>query len=189
MKTFSKILLWLWRWKITGALQPEIKKCVVIAAPHTSMWDFFFGRLGFYSKGVYKVNFMIKKEVFKFPLGLLLKWLGAIPVDRSKNNNTVIWISKMFSERKTFILLITPEGTRKRVENWKRGFYQIAMNANVPIVLGYVDYKKREGGIGPVFYPTGNYERDLEKIQEFYIDKTARFPENFSVLAKSQKNL
>lgn len=181
MKTFSKILLWIWGWKITGAIPPDLKKCVIISAPHTSMWDFFFGRLGCYSKGIYKINFMIKKEIFKFPLGGLLRWLGAVPVDRSKNNNTIVWISKMFSEREKFMLLVTPEGTRKYVETWKRGFYHIAQNAKVPIVLGYMDYKKKEAGFGSLFYPTGNYEEDLKKIQEFYFDKTAKFPANFNL--------
>ncbi|MFH0865923.1 MAG: lysophospholipid acyltransferase family protein [Bacteroidota bacterium] len=184
MKTFSKIILWIFGWKIKGTLPPDLKKCVIIAAPHTSMWDFFYGRLGCYSKGICKINFMIKKEMFRFPLGGLLKWLGAIPVDRSKNSNTVIWISKMFYERESFMLLVTPEGTRKYVENWKRGFYHIAQNAKVPIVLGYVNYKKKEGGFGPVFYPTGNYAEDLKKIQEFYLDKTAKFPENFNLSGK-----
>jgi 1-acyl-sn-glycerol-3-phosphate acyltransferase len=185
MKTFSRIILWLLGWKITGGIPAEVKKCVIIAAPHTSMWDFFYGRLGFYSKGVYKVHFMIKKEIFKFPLGALLKWLGALPVDRSKNNNTVIWISKKFLESPTFMLLVTPEGTRKRVENWKRGFYHIAQNAKVPIVIGYVDYKNKKAGMGPVFYPTGNYETDLKEIQEFYLDKTAKYPENFNLTGKT----
>jgi 1-acyl-sn-glycerol-3-phosphate acyltransferase len=187
MKTFSKIALWISGWKVKGSLPPELKKCVIIAAPHTSMWDFYYGRLGFYRKGIYKINFMIKKEMFKFPLGWLLKSLGAVPVDRSKNSNTVIWISKMFYERESFMLLVTPEGTRKYVEKWKRGFYHIAQNAKVPIVLGYLNYGKKECGMGPLFYPTGNYEEDIKKIQEFYLDKTAKFPENFNLSEKYRK--
>lgn len=181
MKTFSKIMLWLWGWKITGSLPADLKKCIIIAAPHTSMWDFFFGRLGFYWLGIPKIHFMIKKEIFKFPLGALLKWLGAIPVDRGKNNNTVLWASKMFQERESFFLLITPEGTRKYVEHWKRGFYHIAVHAKVPIILGYVDYQKKKGGIGPVFYPTGNFDQDIKEIQKFYFDKTAKFPDQFNL--------
>jgi 1-acyl-sn-glycerol-3-phosphate acyltransferase len=179
MKTISKILLWISGWEVKGSIPPEVKKCLIIAAPHTSMWDFFYGLLGFYCKGIYKVHFMIKKEMFKFPLGWLLKSLGAVPVDRGKNNNTVVCITKFFNERESFKLLVTPEGTRKYVEKWKKGFYLIAQNAKVPIVLGYLDYKKKECGMGPLFYPTGNYENDLKEIQKFYLDFTAKFPKNY----------
>lgn len=184
MKTISKILLRLSGWKIQGDIPADIKKCVIISAPHTSMWDFYYGRLAFYSKGIYKVHFMIKKEMFKFPLGGLLRWLGAIPVDRKKNNNTVVWITKKFHESDSFLLLITPEGTRKYVENWKRGFYQIAQNANVPVLLGWIDYKKKEAGMGPLFYPTGNYDTDIHEIQKFYIGLNAKYPENFNLTNK-----
>ena len=177
----SHIILKIAGWKMTGRLPEDVKTAVFIAAPHTSNWDFLIGRAGLYQLGIKKINFLIKKELFKFPLGPIIRLLGAIPVDRSKNNNAISEIGKMFNKNKKLFLLITPEGTRKLVTQWKKGYYQIAMNAEVPIVLTYVDYGKKEGGIGPVLYPTGNYEEDFKFISDFYKTKTAKFPENFNL--------
>jgi 1-acyl-sn-glycerol-3-phosphate acyltransferase len=187
-KFLAKIFLKIIGWKITGEMPAGLKKCVLIAAPHTSGWDFLIGRAGFYSKGVRKIKFLIKKEMFKFPLGGIIKSLGAIPVDRSRNNNAIIAIGKMFSENENFLLMITPEGTRKYTDNWKKGFYHIAETAGVPIVLTYVDYGKKEGGIGPALYPSGNYEEDFKIITDFYKSKTAKFPENFNLSPQYNKN-
>ena len=173
-------------WQIKGHLPAGLKKCVIIAAPHTSMMDFVIGRLGFYRIGLKKVSFLIKKELFKFPIGLLLKAFGGIPVDRGKKNNTITLISKMFVEKQDLLLLIAPEGTRKLVKNWKKGFYHIAVNVNVPIVLSFIDYKKKEAGIGSVLYPTGNYENDLKFIEDYYRNITAKYPENFNLSAENR---
>ncbi|HNW98443.1 MAG TPA: 1-acyl-sn-glycerol-3-phosphate acyltransferase [Bacteroidales bacterium] len=187
MRIISAILLWVSGWKIKGSFPADIKKCVIISAPHTSGWDFFYGRIGTYYLRVTHLKFMIKKEMFKFPLGGLLKALGAIPVDRKANNNTIIAIDKMFNENENFRLIITPEGTRKLNKNWKKGFYHIALSAKVPIVMSYVDYRKKEGGIGPVLYPTGNYEEDFKIITDFYKTKTAKYPENYNLSPQHQK--
>lgn len=187
-RLFSRFILWLMGWKIYGNSTEEMRRSVIIQAPHTSNMDFVIGRLGFSSKGI-AVSFLIKKEAFFFPLGCILKAMGGIPVDRSRSSNLVNQIAALFREKQNLSIVITPEGTRKLNPNWKKGFYFIARQAEVPIVLGYLDYKKKEGGLGPVFYPTGDYEKDLAAIQEFYRDKTARFPENFNLSPQNIVNV
>lgn len=186
MKKIAKFILWLSGWKLVGEKEAHMNKCVFIEAPHTSMWDFLWGRLGLWQLGI-KVKFFIKKEMFVFPLGPILKFLGGIPVDRGKNSKMVDQIVEMFNKSETFSLVITPEGTRKYTEHWKKGFYYIAVKANVPIYLGYLNYEKKEGGAGKIFYPTGNYEKDLVEIQEFYKDKVAKYPENFHLSKQYHK--
>jgi 1-acyl-sn-glycerol-3-phosphate acyltransferase len=185
LKIISRIYLKLIGWNIKGSFPEGLKKCVIIAAPHTSMLDFIIGRAAFYGMGINKISFLIKKEAFKFPLGGIIKALGGIPVDRGKSNNMVVAIARQFKEKENMLLIITPEGTRKYVEVWKKGFYHIAENANVPIVLSYVNYREKEGGIGFVLYPSGNYDEDIKIIQEFYKDKTARYPEMFNLSPKN----
>jgi len=186
-KFISYIILKLIGWNIYGALPEGLTKAVLIAAPHTSNWDFVIGRAGLYSLGLKKVKFLIKKEWFKFPAGAIIKALGALPTDRSKNNNTIALVSKMFEEQDNLLLLITPEGTRSLVEHWKKGFYHIATAAKVPVVMTFVDYGRKEGGIGPVLYPTGNFEEDMKVIEAFYKTKTAKFPENFNLSSQHNK--
>lgn len=140
------------------------------------MW----GWLGFNSIGV-DVRFLIKKESFFWPVGGILKKLGGIPVDRHKNNNMVEQISNLFNHHESLVITITPEGTRKKVEHWKKGFYYIALHAKVPIILGYLDYKEKKGGIGPIIWPSGNYQDDWKGIEEFYKGKHARHPEKFNL--------
>ncbi len=180
MKWISKIIFRLMGWKLKGLLPQDIKKCVILAAPHTSNMDFILGRLAYFILGV-PVKFLIKKESFKPPLGGLLKRMGGIPVDRSRNNNLVGQVAGLFNKSEVLYVVITPEGTRKLVHNWRKGFYYIALKANVPIALGFMDYGKKEGGIGPVFYPSGDYEADFETIRAFYRTKTARYPEKFNL--------
>lgn len=187
LKFLSLLFLKIIGWKITGEMPVGLKKCILIAAPHTSGWDFLIGRAGFYSLGIRKIKFLIKQEMFKFPLGFFIKSMGAIPVDRSRNTNAINAISKMFAENENFLLMITPEGTRKYTTNWKKGFYYIAETAGVPIVLTFVDYAKKEGGIGPTLYPSGNYEEDFKIITDFYKSKTARYPENFNLSPQHRK--
>jgi len=186
-KIISKLYLKIIGWEIKGSIPADIKKAVVISAPHTSQWDFVIGRAAFYSMGVTTIHFMIKKEMFRFPQGALLRSLGAIAVDRGKSNAVLLAIHRMFENREDFLLLITPEGTREYTANWKRGFYQIAMNEKAPIVLSYIDYAKKEGGIGPVIYPTGNYDEDFKLICDFYKDKSAKYPEKFNLSAQYKK--
>ena len=167
-------------WKVENSLPEGITKCVVIMAPHTSMWDFVLGRLGFFVLDI-KVKFLIKKEMFFFPLGPFIKWMGGIPVDRSKSSNTVDYISGLFAQHKSLYFTITPEGTRKHVDHWKKGFYHIARKARVPIALGYLDYGKKQGGIGKVFDPSDNFDDDFIIIRNFYSGIVAKHPEKYNL--------
>jgi len=186
MKFFARILLWLLGWKIKDTLPPEIKKCVIIAAPHTSNFDFFIGRLAYWYTGL-KISFLIKKESFNFIMGPMLVASGGIPVDRSKNTHLVDRVAEMFNTRDSFYVAITPEGTRQLTPKWRKGFYHIALKANVPIALVYVDYKKKEGGYGPIITPSGDYEKDLKIIQDFYKTITPKYPKksNLSPITKT----
>jgi len=166
----KKICLWilkLFNYKIDVENIPKEKKYVLLFAPHTSWTDFAIGKIALTAMGV-KPTFLIKKELFFSPFGNYLRYLGGYPVDRKRAQKLTDILAEYMQEKEEVVLLITPEGTRNRVETWKRGFYYIAQNAGVPIALGYLDYRNRKGGIGPVLEPTGNYEADLEEIQKFY---------------------
>ncbi len=181
MRTFSGLILKLFGWKIVGEIpENNVKQSVILAAPHTSNLDFFIGRLTYFELKT-PVRFLIKKESFENPLGWLLKKSGGIPVDRSKRNNLVDEVASLFSQHEVLNVIITPEGTRKLVTNWKRGFYYIALKANVPIVLGFLDYKNKEAGFGPILHPTGDFDADFKVIEDFYRSKTARYPEKFNL--------
>lgn len=180
LKLISKIVLWICGWKIVGNIPDDIRKCVIIVAPHTSNLDFIVGRLAYYILDV-NVKFLIKKEAFKFPVKRTLTSLGGIPVDRSQRNDIVNQVVELFNKNESLVVTITPEGTRKLNKKWKKGFYHIATAANVPVILGFLDYKNKRGGVGPVFYPTGDYEKDLKEIEQFYLDKTGRHPSNFNL--------
>lgn len=182
MKLIAKLLFFITGWKQVGTYPKELKKSVMIAAPHTSNWDFLFARAAFFIMDV-PVKVTVKKESFKGPMKLLLNWFGAIPIDRNrkadslnKKNNLVNAMIELF-ERDELVVLITPEGTRNYAPRWKTGFYHLAVGAKVPIVLGYLDYKDKHAGIGPVIYPSGNIEEDLEIIMDFYRTKVGKYPE------------
>lgn len=180
MKTLSKFILYLTGWKIVGTFPEGVKQCIIIEAPHTSNLDFIWGRLCFYTLGI-PVKFLIKKEAFSFPFGPILRKMGGIAVDRQKNSNKVLEVASLFRKHPELILAITPEGTRKKNSHWKKGFYYIAQHAKVPVIIAYIDYKERVGGIGPLIYPSGDYRADMAIISDFYRDKTARHPEQFSL--------
>jgi len=181
----SKAILRLFGWNTNGALPDGIKKAVVVSAPHTSYWDFVVGRLTFWAIRI-NIRFLIKKESFVFPLGWLMERIGGLPVDRGKfKSNMVSQVVQMFREHDELVVVITPEGTRRRVEHWKKGFYLIAMEAGVPLALSFIDYRTRTGGVGPVFHPSGDYEKDMIFIQDFYRDKTPCHPERFNLTKKS----
>ncbi len=175
----SKIIFWFTGWKVKGDYPREIKKAVLIAAPHTSNWDFLFSRAGLFIMKA-PVRFIIKQEWVKGPIGFLLKKLGAIPVDRNAKNKSLSFVDQvidLYNQHDELIIMIAPEGTRKLVKKWRSGFYYMAMNAKIPILLGYLDYKNKLAGVGGVIYPSGDYESDLEKIKSFYKTVTAKYPE------------
>lgn len=186
MKWISALVFKIIGWKIKGRIPPEIKKCVILAAPHTSNMDFFIGRLAYFILDV-PVKFLIKKEAFKNPVfnKLLLK-MGGIPVDRGRSSKLVDELAVLFEKHDTLNMVITPEGTRRLVHQWRKGFYYIALKANVPIALGFADYAKKEAGFGPLLYPSGDFDADFETIREFYRHKTAHRPENFNLSPQYQ---
>lgn len=177
----SLLLLKLSGWKYIGET-PVDKKFVVISVPHTSMWDFVWGKFAFSVKGVNPVIF-IKKESFFFPLGILLRMLGARPVNRGRGAvGLVEQVIHYFETNDTFQVCITPEGTREKVSKWKRGFYFIAKKANVPIYLGLVDYKHKILTIGERFMPTDDINADMLYIKAYYKkhNPQAKHPEKFT---------
>jgi 1-acyl-sn-glycerol-3-phosphate acyltransferase len=175
MKILAWLILKLLGWKIKGEV-PAIKKFVAIMAPHTSNWDFPIGMSVVYYLGI-KIRYLGKKELFDSPFGWIFRITGGIPVDRSSANNIVTQVVDYFNSSEQLILGLAPEGTRDYVPEWKTGFYFMALKANVPIVLCYLDYAKKEAGIGQVFYLTGNMEEDLNKIKDFYRTITGKHPE------------
>jgi 1-acyl-sn-glycerol-3-phosphate acyltransferase len=174
MRGLARIVFRFTGWKPAGK-RPDISRCVIIAAPHTSNWDFLYTLCLAFILEI-KPFIMMKADWFRWPLGPFLRWFGAIPVDRSKSTHVVARSIQAFREHPRMVLLVPPAGTRSKVMYWKSGFYHIARGANVPIVLGYLDYRRKVGGIGPVVHPTGNMERDMKIIKAFYADITAKYP-------------
>ncbi len=174
----SRFVLKLFGWKV---VKPNIeeKSYVIIAAPHTSNWDFVIGRFGVSSVGIPQ-KVLMKKEWFFFPLNFFFKALGALPIDRKGSIKMVDYIIELFKQKDDFIFSISPEGTRSYVEKWKTGFYHIATKANVPLVFGRLDYKKKVLEFSEVFYPTGNFEKDFVEILKYFSDTKGLYPERFN---------
>lgn len=163
-------------WRGVGST-PEEKRFVLIGAPHTSNWDFPI-MLMVVLKLRLHVHWMGKKSLFRFPFGPLMRWLGGIPIDRSRKSNTVQQLVELYREQEELVVLIPPEGTRSRVERWKTGFYHIANEAGVPILMGYLDAASKQAGLDDFFHPTGDAEKDIGEIRAFYADKRGIRPEN-----------
>lgn len=176
MRKFSRFIFKLFGWEIDKTSPEGIKKCVVCMGPHTSNYDFIIGRLAFVQYGV-KGSFLIKKELFFLPLGWILRGMGGIPVDRKGVNNFTDQAVKYFDENESMFMVFTPEGTRSYNPKWKKGFYYIAQKANVPIYLGYIDYKNKKGGFLELFQPTGDVDKDINYIKSRLSQFEGRFPE------------
>ncbi|MCP4487150.1 MAG: acyltransferase [Gammaproteobacteria bacterium] len=178
LKAYGYIFLTLSGWRVVNQ-PPAIAKFVVIAAPHTSNWDFpiFMATAGYLRANI---SFLGKHSLFEGYFGGLFYWLSGIPVKRESNAASAVvdQVVKVFSESENLILGIAPEGTRGRVEKWKTGFYRIALAAGVPIVPGYVDSSTKTIGFGETFTPTGDMAADLILLQGFYKDKTGVNPQN-----------
>jgi len=181
MKKFiGKWILKLTGWKLNVPEEYRIKKGVMVGAPHTSNWDILYTLAGMWA-AEYRPKFFIKKEWMDKPvIGQIIKWLGGIPVDRSKRNNLVDYSVELLKKEKELILLVPVEGTRSRVKEWKKGFYHIARKADMPVILAYLDYGKKEAGVGKIMHLTGDFEKDMEQIEEFYKDVTAKYPEKYN---------
>ncbi len=161
-------------WKIEGS-KPDLPRYVIIAAPHTSNWDFIYTLcLAFILR--LDAVIMMKDAWFRWPLGPLFRWLGALPIDRSRANQVVTQSIAKFHQRDRLVLVVPPSGTRKRVFYWKTGFYHIASGAGVPIALGFLDYRRKVGGFGPIVQPTGDIDADMAVIRNFYRDISGKYP-------------
>jgi len=179
MRKLSTFILKKLGWKTAGITNYS-RKCVLCVAPHTSNWDLILGKLIYSSIGR-KASFLIKKTWFFFPMNLIFNAAGGIPVDRSKKTSLTEQMAELFAKKDEFELAITPEGTRKKSAEWKRGFYYIALAANVPIVIVVLDYKDKTAYFKAEFYPTGDADKDIAEIQSYYTQATGKHQENFSL--------
>jgi len=178
-KILANIVLFVSGWKSSYNTDFDKDRCVMLAAPHTSNWDFLFAMAIFWKHDV-KVKFFIKDGFTKGIHGGFFRWMGAIGVDRTKKNNLVDYAIDLFNENEKLVMLIPAEGTRKRVDKWKKGFYHIAKGANVSVALGYLDYKKKIAGVDKIIKLKGNFEVDMKIIEDFYKTKNAKFPELYN---------
>jgi len=180
MQKFCIFLLKLLGWNYELSVEiPD--KTVICVAPHTSNMDYIIGII-FYKAAIGSTpHVLMKKELFLFPFSRLFKSMGGIPVDRKKKTSVSDQMVELFNSEKRFRLAVAPEGTRQRTGQWKTGFYYIAMNANVPITLAYIDYSKKEVGVKKVFSPTGDYQSDIEEIKNYYKDVRAKYPGKFAI--------
>lgn len=174
---FGRTGLRLMRFRIVADL-PDLKQFVVIGAPHTTNWDFVVAMLLLFTTGI-RIHWLGKHTIFRWPFGGFMRALGGIPVDRRQAADIVGQAVAQFRTHERFALGLSPEGTRSRTERWKSGFYRIATTAGVPIILGVIDFRRRELRLGEVFHPTGDYEADLVRIRAIYRPDQAKYPEKF----------
>jgi 1-acyl-sn-glycerol-3-phosphate acyltransferase len=161
---------------------------VVIAAPHTSNWDLLFMLAVSYVLGV-KPSWLGKRELFRWPLGWVLRRLGGIPVDRGARQGVVGAAVARFAESRRLFLVVPPSGTRARASHWKSGFYHVARGAGVPIVCAYLDYRERVGGVGLVLTPSGDVRADMDCIRAFYASKRGKYPEQATPVRLREEEL
>lgn len=165
-------------WKFSGTDFPDERKFVLIVAPHTSNWDFVVGIMAMYAIGL-RGTFLGKDSLFRFPLGLLMRWLGGVPVDRSSKNDAVTQTVELVERSERIIIALAPEGTRKKVERWRTGFYHIAQKARIPILPVTFDFSRREVRLFPLFTPTGDADTDLAALRGHFTAEMAHTPSNW----------
>ncbi|WP_299621735.1 1-acyl-sn-glycerol-3-phosphate acyltransferase [uncultured Tenacibaculum sp.] len=172
---FHKIL----GWKIVGAFPKDLKKYIIIGAPHTSWKDFPIAIL---TRNVIQIpiDFVGKASLFKPPFGFIYRWLGGTPVDRTKSNNFVDSVVQIYNEKEEFRLALSPEGTRKYTKKWKTGFYYIAKGANIPVVMFAFDFKNKQIVVAEPYHVTDSIEKDFDAFLEFYKDIVPAKPEQFN---------
>ncbi len=164
----------------------DISKCVMIAAPHTSNWDLVYALAAYDMMGI-PMRFTLKDQLMKFPFNLIFSPVGAIAIDRSpkvaggERKSMVEAMTDLFNQNEHLNIMVTPEGTRSRREKWKTGFYYVAVNAKVPIGLGYLDYENKVAGVGGMVYPSGDIKKDMKEIVNFYRNIKGKHPEKFSI--------
>jgi 1-acyl-sn-glycerol-3-phosphate acyltransferase len=185
-KLIARILFSLAGWTMDKNIPKEVNRCVIIAAPHTSNWDLYYARLAFYLMDI-PLHFTIKREWLRFPFGPLTRALGGIGIDRrpkvagEERKSMTEAMADLFVKHPRLAMMVTPEGTRAHRTEWKTGFYYVALNAKVPIALGYLDYGRKHAGVGPIIHPSGDLEADMRKIMDFYRDITPKHRDRFSL--------
>ena len=180
LRLFSQTFLRLTGWQLDGQLPPDTPRCVVIAAPHTSNWDLPYTLMVAFALRL-NIYWMGKSSLFRFPFGALMRWLGGVAVNRSKASNLVALSAQAMRDADgPMQLIIPPEGTRGKTRHWKTGFYFIAQQAQVPIVLAYMDYQRKVSGLGPIFRPTGDVDADMAVIKAFYAPIKGRNADQFA---------
>ncbi len=179
LRSLSVVYLKLAGWKVEGSLPPGAHKSVLIAAPHTSNWDLPYTLMVAFVLRL-DVYWMGKESIFKPPFRGIMKWLGGISVRRESANNLVAASADAIKAADGPVqLIVPPEGTRSKARYWKTGFYYIAVGAQVPIVLAYLDYERKVGGLGPLFMPSGDIEADMVTIKAFYAPIKGKNPDQF----------
>ncbi|MEM1320073.1 MAG: 1-acyl-sn-glycerol-3-phosphate acyltransferase [Bacteroidota bacterium] len=186
LKWLAKFILRLSGWKMNEDVPAEAQRSVMIAAPHTTNWDGYYTRMAFFTIGI-PVKIAIKDFWTKFPFGLLVVPFGGLGIDRSPKDpnkprkSQAEQMAAFFKKYDRIALVIAPEGTRTLRKQWKTGFYNVAKMANVPITFGYLDYEKKEAGVGGPLYLSDDMEADMRKIMAFYKNITGKYPEKFSL--------
>ena len=179
MKTLARFIVKISGWKVEGHFGPELKNCIIIVAPHTSQWDFIFGMLARTIYGI-KAKYLIKNSFFKPGISWFFHMTGGIAVDRSKKNELTDHLKEMLGRGEELKITFTPEGTRKRVDRWRTGFYWTAIDTGLPIVAHYIDYKHKVVGQFPPFVPTGYWEADKVHFEKLYADVNACHDSDFN---------
>jgi hypothetical protein len=185
-KFISKIIFKIFGWRFKDHVGGGYERCVMIAAPHTSNWDFVFARAAFYLMDI-PVRYTVKNDWMRFPFNLIFGPLGGIGIDRSpkkpgeERRSMTEAMIELFKQNEKLAVMVTPEGTRSLRTKWKTGFYHVAVGAQVPIALGYLDFKNKEAGVGKIILPSGDMQKDMKQIMDFYKNIKGKHPEKFSV--------
>ena len=185
-QTLGRLVLKITGWKVSGELPIE-PRSVIIAAPHTSNWDFVFLIAATSALGV-RIHWLGKDSLFNHPLGFIMHWLGGIPVNRSKRTRLVSQIAARFQTQASLHLVIPPAGTRARTDRWRSGFYHIAQSAKVPVIFGFLDYPKKLAGISKAMPLSGRLQEDMDRIRVFYADKGGKFPAMSSTIRLEEES-
>ena len=185
LQFLARVLLKLFGWDAVQGL-PKFKKYVLIAAPHTSNWDFVIAMLAALAIGL-RFKWLAKHTLFKNPIRPLLKFFGGVPIDRTVHSSVIDRVAKMFNDSEQIVIGITPEGTRSKTNYWKSGFYYIALSAKVPIYFAYLDYGNKKIGIGDHFFPMGDINEDMKIIWKYYIGIKGKNPEKQGEIKIRQK--
>lgn len=185
-KALAKFLLGLFGWSLNMDVPKEAQRCIMTAAPHTTNWDYIITRVAFFVLDI-PVKIAIKDTWTKFPIGLIIKPLGGLGIDRSPKDpnkprkSQTEQMADFFKSYEKIAIVIAPEGSRSLRKEWKLGFYHAAVMANVPITFGYLDYEKKEAGVGGVLFPTGDLDKDMPKLLNFYKPLKAKYPAFFTL--------